>query len=241
MKRADEVVVLVPPVAKCPGRPRAPRRRPVRSPSHPASTSGVRRRRRAHGRCGRGRAPSPPRAWSSTARASPSARSTRRRSTGSPRRNAPRATARSANSSRSSGCSASKRHSVERLSSGAFSAKNGFSVVAPMRTTRPSSTPGSSASCCDWLKRWISSRNRIVPRPSAPSAASGVVEHLADVAARRPRRAESGTKSPRRVLGERGARPSSCRCRADRRRSPRRAGPPRPAREAARPAPRRWR
>src|SRR6476660_7926101 len=45
----------------------------------------------------------------------------------------------------------------------------GFSVVAPMSVITPSSTPGRSASCCALLKRWISSRNRIVRRPVAPS------------------------------------------------------------------------
>src|SRR5919204_593109 len=38
-----------------------------------------------------------------------------------------------------------------------------------MSVTRPSSTPGSSASCWALLKRWISSRKRIVRRPVAPS------------------------------------------------------------------------
>ena len=39
--------------------------------------------------------------------------------------------------------------------------KNGFSVVAPMRRTRPFSTAGRRASCWALLKRWISSRKRI--------------------------------------------------------------------------------
>ena len=38
-------------------------------------------------------------------------------------------------------------------------------MVAPISVTRPSSTAGSSASCWALLKRWISSRNRIVRVP----------------------------------------------------------------------------
>jgi hypothetical protein len=38
----------------------------------------------------------------------------------------------------------------------------GFSVVAATRTTQRFSTPGSSASCCALLNRWISSRNSTV-------------------------------------------------------------------------------
>ena len=106
-----------------------------------------------------------------TTRASPEARSTRRATASSSSDGAVGADGtRGEHRARSSGGSGSKRHSVERLSSGALRAKNGFSVVAPMRTTTPSSTPCSRASCCALLKRCTSSRNRIVPRPSAPSA-----------------------------------------------------------------------
>ena len=38
-----------------------------------------------------------------------------------------------------------------------LTSKKGFSVVAPIRMTVPSSTCGRSASCCILLKRWISS------------------------------------------------------------------------------------
>ena len=44
---------------------------------------------------------------------------------------------------------------------GAITSKLGFSVVAPMSTTTPDSTLGSSASCCALLNRWISSMNRM--------------------------------------------------------------------------------
>ena len=40
-------------------------------------------------------------------------------------------------------------------------------MVAPIRVSSPSSTAGSSASCWALLKRWISSRKRIVGRPLA--------------------------------------------------------------------------
>ncbi len=46
-----------------------------------------------------------------------------------------------------------------------MTSKYGFSVVAPTSVTRPSSTAGSSASCWALLKRWISSRKKIVERP----------------------------------------------------------------------------
>ena len=38
-------------------------------------------------------------------------------------------------------------------------------MVAPTRITVPSSTAGSSVSCCALLKRWISSRKKIVRSP----------------------------------------------------------------------------
>ncbi len=52
-----------------------------------------------------------------------------------------------------------------------MSEKKGFSVVAPMRTSRPSSTNGSSTSCWAREKRWTSSRKRIVPWPRSPRRA----------------------------------------------------------------------
>ena len=75
---------------------------------------------------------------------------------------------RSSSARAASGPSGRRRNNVERLSNGGLTSKNGFSVVAPMRVTRPVSTPGSSASCCDFENRWTSSRNRIVPCPRSP-------------------------------------------------------------------------
>ena len=40
--------------------------------------------------------------------------------------------------------------------------KDGFSVVAPIITSLPLSTKGRNTSCCFLLKRWISSRKRMV-------------------------------------------------------------------------------
>ena len=60
-------------------------------------------------------------------------------------------------------------NSAHRDSSAELISKYGFSVVAPISVIRPDSTTGSSASCCALLKRWISSRNRIVRRPCPPS------------------------------------------------------------------------
>ena len=79
------------------------------------------------------------------------------------------ASARATTSARSSAPRGSRRHRVDRERSGAFTSKNGFSVVAPISTSRPSSTEGSRASCWDRLKRWTSSRKRMVPRPCSPS------------------------------------------------------------------------
>ena len=52
-----------------------------------------------------------------------------------------------------------------------LSEKYGFSVVAPIRVTVPSSTAGSSTSCCAFDHRWTSSTNRTVRKrpPFAPS------------------------------------------------------------------------
>ena len=63
------------------------------------------------------------------------------------------------------GCS---RHSEARLNRGGLTSKKGFSVVAPMSTTNPSSTAGSSTSCWDLLKRCTSSMKSMVPWPCSP-------------------------------------------------------------------------
>ena len=55
-----------------------------------------------------------------------------------------------------------KRISWQRLSNALLTSNPGFSVVAPMSVTVPSSTAPNSASCCPLLKRWISSIKRIV-------------------------------------------------------------------------------
>ena len=75
-----------------------------------------------------------------------------------------------------------------------LTSKYGFSVVAPISITRPSSTAGSSASCWALLKRWISSRKKIVRRPPR-AALAGARDHLAHLGAARPRRRESSSKA----------------------------------------------
>ncbi len=84
----------------------------------------------------------------------------------------------------------SRRNNVERERSGALTSKYGFSVVAPMRTSSPSSTPGSRASCWALLKRWTSSRKRIVPLVPLPEALPGLGQHLPDVLHARRHRGE---------------------------------------------------
>ncbi len=49
---------------------------------------------------------------------------------------------------------------------------DGFSVVAATRMTQPFSTPGSRASCCALVNRWISSRNSTVETPYRSRVAS---------------------------------------------------------------------
>ena len=74
-------------------------------------------------------------------------------------------TARSTRSPRSSSVSGRSVRSSDRDSSGEMTENDGFSVVAAMSTTQPFSTPGSRASCCALVKRWISSRKRMVDCP----------------------------------------------------------------------------
>ncbi len=76
--------------------------------------------------------------------------------------------------------SGSSRKSVLRLTSALFTEKSGFSVVAPTSVMIPRSTSASSTSCWLLLKRWISSRKRIVrclltsSRWDAPSTISRI-------------------------------------------------------------------
>ena len=53
----------------------------------------------------------------------------------------------------------------QRETSAPITEWNGFSVVAPIRITRPDSTTGRSASCWALLKRWISSMKSTVRWP----------------------------------------------------------------------------
>ena len=100
-------------------------------------------------------------------RRSPGGRGPRRRRSGRsaarPRSGSARARRRIAPRSASvRGCRVRTR---ARDSKAALTSKEGFSVVAPIRVTVPSSTAGRRASCWALLKRWISSMNRTVRRP----------------------------------------------------------------------------
>ncbi len=107
----------------------------------------------------------------------------------------------------------------------AFSAKDGFSVVAPTSVTVPSSTIGRKPSCWARLKRWISSTNSSVPLAAALPARAPPRRRLAARRRRRspPRAAEA---QPRRFAPA-AARWWSCRRPAGPRGSARRACPPR--------------
>ena len=67
-----------------------------------------------------------------------------------------------------------------RERSALLTSNEGFSVVAPTRTTVPSSTCGRNASCWALLKRWISSMKRSVASLCPPRDA-GPLDHLADL------------------------------------------------------------
>ena len=75
------------------------------------------------------------------------------------------ANARFNNSLISSVVKACKTKTLQRDSKAPLISKDGFSVVAPMRTMLPFSTKGKNASCCALLKRCISSTKRIVFSP----------------------------------------------------------------------------
>ena len=57
-----------------------------------------------------------------------------------------------------------------RDSSALMTSNDGFSVVAPMKVSVPSSTYGRNASCCALLKRCTSSTKRTVRRPRSARA-----------------------------------------------------------------------
>ena len=66
--------------------------------------------------------------------------------------------------------SARKTSTRARDSSAALSSNDGFSVVAPISVTEPSSMTGRNESCWARLKRWISSTNSSVAPPVARRA-----------------------------------------------------------------------
>ena len=60
---------------------------------------------------------------------------------------------------------------MARDSSAPITSNEGFSVVAPMKVSSPSSTYGRKASCCALLNRCTSSTKRMVGRPDCASTA----------------------------------------------------------------------
>ena len=113
-----------------------------------------------------------------------------------------------------------------------MTSKRGFSVVAPISVTRPSSTAGSSASCWALLKRWISSRKKIV----AAAAVARALDHRAHLGA--PGLDRAVLLEARRPTRRRSrARASSCPSRAARAGSSSAAARSRSRGAAARPAP----
>ena len=175
----------------------------------------------------------------SAVRASPSASATiaatASGSTSSPRRPRPRsgsASARRTIVSSSGSVRRSSTYTRQRESSAAFTSKDGFSVVAPIRVTVPRSTWGRNASCWALLKRWISSTNRIVrwPRSARRSAASLT---RARISLTPMSTAENGDEVRLGVRRHEARRASSCRCPAVPRGSSSGGPPPRWRREEA--------
>ncbi len=75
-----------------------------------------------------------------------------------------------------------------------MTSKYGFSVVAPISVISPSSTAGSRASCWALLKRWISSRKKIVGRPDARRSLARAI--TSRTSGRPALTAESSSKAP---------------------------------------------
>ena len=68
-----------------------------------------------------------------------------------------------------------------RDSSALMTSNDGFSVVAPMKVSVPSSTYGRNVSCCALLKRCTSSRNSTVGRPRSRARRARLLDRRADV------------------------------------------------------------
>ncbi len=153
----------------------------------------------------------------------PCARSPRRRRRAPPRRARRRRARRPSRGRSRPGAPARRRHSARAAP--ALTSKYGFSVVAPISVTRPLSTPGSRASCWRLLKRWISSRKRIVRFPLAPrrSRARGSTPRTSST---RAETADSSSNAPP-TLRRRSGRASSFRRPAGRRGSSTACAPPR--------------
>ena len=111
----------------------------------------------------------------------------------------PRSGSDAARTSRSASCSSVRAFSLntlERDSSGEFTSKDGFSVVAPIRMTVPFSTWGRITSCCALLNLCISSMNSIVRCRCMPSRSPASLTTLRSSATPEPT-ALTGLKWPR--------------------------------------------
>ncbi len=87
-----------------------------------------------------------------------------------------------------------------------MTSKDGFSVVAPIRVTVPSSTTGRIASCSALLNRWISSMNRIVLCPIflRSSRLLDDLSQIGNAGRNRAHTRELGTGNARDDFSERG-------------------------------------
>ncbi len=115
-------------------------------------------------------------------------------------------------------------HARARQQRAELTSNEGFSVVAPMKMSVPSSTYGRKVSCCALLKRCTSSRNSTVrgrARRARLRASLDRGAHILD--ARQHRRELHGT--PHRPGARSGAPAWSCRCPAGPRGSSSAAGP----------------
>ena len=68
-----------------------------------------------------------------------------------------------------------------RDSSALMTSNDGFSVVAPMKVSVPSSTYGRNVSCCALLNRCTSSRNNTLRRPRSAARVARALDRFADV------------------------------------------------------------
>ena len=122
-----------------------------------------------------------------------------------------------------------------RLRSGGLTSKNGFSVVAPISASRPSSTLGQQRVLLGLVEPvdLVEEQDRALALLAQP--VPGALDHLPHVLHRGADTAESGSKALLVVVGDRAGPAWSCPCPAGPRGSPTTAGRPRSAPAAAGP------